>query len=501
MNPLILSDMFGNFGALLHQVVLVVWACILLIVDLFIPKRRKGLTALLAVLGLLTAIVVVIIRAAHLETAFNGMITLDGYAVFLNVLFLVAGILAIALAYDYLKQKGIERGEYYILLLFSIAGMVLMAQASDLIIVFLGLELLSIPLYVLAGFAVPRVESEEAALKYFLLGTFSTGIFVYGTALTFGATGTTSFSGIISTVTGNQANLGLLLVGAAFILISLGFKVAAVPFHMWTPDVYHGAPTSVTAFMSVGAKAAGFAALVRIFALAFPSQTTSLVPVLWILAAITMILGNLVAIAQSNIKRLLAYSSIAHAGYMLMALVSIGNDSLTLDAVASILVYLVAYTLTSFTAWAVVIAVETGGLVSAPGNKNSIDQFAGLGSKSPLLAAAMVVAMLSFTGIPPTLGFLGKFFVFRTALAGGFTWLAIIGVLTSLISAYYYLRVVAIMYMRPAVQDESEIIASPQPRLLWLNVAAGVTALGTILLSIFASPLFRWATQAVMKLF
>jgi NADH-quinone oxidoreductase subunit N len=382
----------------------------------------------------------------------------------------------------------LERGEYYILLMFSISGMMLMATAADLIVVFLALELLSIPLYVLAGFAVPRPESEEAGLKYFLLGSFSTGIFVYGTALIYGATATTSIPGIVAAITAGSAQPTLLVVGAAMILIGLGFKVAIVPFHMWTPDVYQGAPTSVTAFMSVGAKAAGFAALLRFFVLAFPDLSVDLAPVMWALAAVTMILGNVVAIAQTNIKRLLAYSSIAQAGYIFMALTCYNNPQVSADAVASALFYLAAYTFTSFTAWAVVIMLE-----HAEGRGLNLDDYAGLGRKYPLLGFAMTVAMLSFIGVPPTLGFVGKFYLFSTVIKGGYIGLALIGLLTSLVSAYYYLRVVVIMYMRtgePRVTRE---------RLLYYMTV--VTAAATVLLSIFSAPLFAWASQAVLKIF
>jgi NADH-quinone oxidoreductase subunit N len=380
---------------------------------------------------------------------------------------------------------GLDRGEYYPLLLLSISGMMLMSMAADLIIIFLALELLSIPLYVLSGFARPRQDSEEAALKYFLLGAFSTGFVVYGVALVFGATGTTSMAGIVTAINNDAAQLFLLLVGAALLLIGLGFKVAAVPFHMWTPDVYHGAPTSVVGFMSVGAKAGGFAALLRVFFTTFPSLSIDLAPVIWALSAATMILGNIVAIAQSNIKRMLAYSSIAHAGYILMALVPFGQEWAASVGVASALVYLIAYAVTSFAAWSVVIALE-----KAEGQGLQLDDYAGLGRKYPFLAAVMTVAMLSFIGVPPTLGFVGKFYLFRTTLEAGYIGLALIGVITSLISAYYYLRVVMIMYMR-----EGEPVARNE---MWLNLAAGFAALATLLLIIFADSLFHWASRAVL---
>ena len=474
--------------AILPLIVLVTWTILLIVADLFIPRERKWLTALLAACGLLLCMGLTIAQIGGPAVAFNGMVVVDGFAVFLSVLFLGSGLVAIALAHDYLRRMEIDRSEYYFLLLFSISGMLLMAIAADLILVFMALELLSIPLYVMAGFARPRLDSEEAALKYFLLGAFSGGFVVYGVALVFGATATTSLGGVVAAVNDGTANLAVLLVGAALILVGFGFKVAVVPFHMWTPDVYQGSPSAVTAFMSVGAKAAGFAALLRVFVTAFPSLAQDIVPVLWVLSVLTMILGNVVAIAQNNIKRLLAYSSIAQAGYILAALVPYANGVVSSDAVASALFYLLAYTLTSFGAWAVVIALE-----KAEGKGLELQDYAGLGRKYPALAAAMTVFMLSFIGVPPTLGFVGKFYLFRTVIEGGYVGLALIGVLTSLVSAYYYLRVVVIMYMwdgDPEVRKET-----------WLNITTIGAAVATVLLTIFSTPLLRWASQAIMRTF
>jgi NADH-quinone oxidoreductase subunit N len=406
-----------------------------------------------------------------------------------NALLLVSGLLGIALAYGYIKRMGIERGEYYTLLLFSVTGMMLMAQAADLIIVFLALELLSIPLYVLAAFARPKVASEEAGLKYFLLGAFSTGFVVYGIALIFGATGATNLYAIVESASNGTSGL-LLTIGAALVLVGFGFKVAAVPFHMWTPDVYQGAPTAVTAFMSSGAKIAGFAALLRVFATGFPSLAADMTDILWALAAVTMIVGNVVAISQTDIKRLLAYSSIAHAGYILMAFVPYGNPDpkIASTAIAAGLFYLVAYAVTNFGAWGVVIALE-----SKEGKGLAIEDYAGLAKKHPALAAAMTVFILSFIGFPPTLGMVGKFYLFRSVIDGGFIWLAIIGVVTSLISAFYYLRVVVNMYMKdgePATENET-----------WLGLATGGAALATVIVSLVPHFLFAWAYGAVLKLF
>jgi NADH-quinone oxidoreductase subunit N len=477
----------SDYSTIAPLILLTVWACVLLLVDLFIPKERKGITALLSVLGLALTLGFTLAQIGQGYAAFNGMVVIDGFAVFVNALLLISGLLGIALAYGYVKRMGLERGEYYTLLLFSVTGMMLMAQAADLIMVFLALELLSIPLYVLAAFARPRVESEEAGLKYFLLGAFATGFVVYGTALVFGATGSTNLAAIIGRAAPGSENLLLLSIGAALILVGFGFKVAAVPFHMWTPDVYQGAPSAVTAFMSSGAKIAGFAALLRVFATAFPSISVDMTGILWALAALTMILGNVIAIAQTNIKRLLAYSSIAHAGYILMAFVPYGNPEVAPDSIAAGLFYLVAYAVTNFGAWGVVIALE-----KSEGRGLEIADYAGLARKHPALAAAMTVFMLSLIGLPPTLGLVGKVYLFRAVIEGGFYGLAIIGVLTSLISAYYYLRVVVTMYMRDGAPETE--------REPWLDLTTIGTAVATVVISLVPQVLFAWASSAVLFL-
>jgi NADH-quinone oxidoreductase subunit N len=483
-----MSSIDYSISAILPLTLLTVWACALLFVDLFIPKERKGLTALLAAFGLALTLGFTLPQSGVQATGFQGMVVLDGFSTFVNALLLISGILGVALAYGYVKRMGLERGEYYTLLLFSVTGMMLMAQAGDLIVVFLALELLSIPLYVLSAFARPKVESEEAGLKYFLLGAFATGFIVYGTALVFGATGTTNLMKIVGAASNGTTNLLLLSIGAALILVGLGFKVAVVPFHMWTPDVYQGAPSAVTAFMSAGAKIAGFAALLRVFATAFPSIAANMTGVFWAMSALTMILGNLIAIAQTNIKRLLAYSSIAHAGYILMAFVPYGKPDVAPVSIAAGLFYLVAYAITNFGAWGVVIALE-----KETGKGLELSDYAGLAKRHPLYAAAMAIFMLSLIGLPPTIGLVGKFYLFRAVIAGGFPGLAIIGVLTSLISAYYYLRVVVIMYMRegePETEHES-----------FLDLTTIVTAVATVVISLAPQFLFAWASNAVLKLF
>ncbi len=478
-----------DFSTILPVTLLAAWASLLLLADLFLPRERKGWTTLLAALGLaLTMGITLAQSGSEAAPGFGGMVVRDGFSTFLNALFLLTGLLGVAVSYGYNHRMGIARGEYYPLLLFSVVGMMLMAQAADLIVVFLALELLSIPLYVMAAFAYPKPQSEEAGLKYFLLGAFASGFVVYGIALAFGATGSTDLSQILASVSTGAADLPLLTAGAGLILVGFGFKVAAVPFHIWTPDVYQGAPTSVTAFMAAGAKAAGFAALLRVFGMAFPALAADLAPVMAILAALTMILGNVAAVAQTDIKRMLAYSSIAQAGYILMAFASFGDESARTMAVAGGLFYLAAYTLASFGSWGVVIALE-----KAEDKGLQIADYAGLGRKYPLLGVAMAVFMLSLIGLPPTLGLVGKIYLFRAAIEGGLVWLAVVGALTSLLSAFYYLRVVVNMFMREG---------DPQvERDWWLEFAIGATAVVTVVVSLWPFPLFDWAAQAVMKLF
>ncbi len=478
---------FSDFATLLPEVALVVWASALLLVDLWIPKARKGWAAFLAVLGLALTFGFAVAQGGGAGAGFHGMVVSDGFATFLEALLALSGALGVLLAYDYLKRQGMVRGEYYTLLLFSVAGMMLMAKAADLMVIFLALELLSIPLYVLTAFARPREVGEEAALKYFLLGAFAAAFFVYGIALVYGATQSTQIAGIAAAVDTGRANLALLALGGGLLLVGLGFKVAAVPFHMWTPDVYEGAPSPLTSFMAVGAKVAGFAALLRVLVLAFPTLGSRLAPIVWALALLTMVVGNLAALAQQNIKRMLAYSSIAHAGYMLVAVVAFADAKAAPAAVAAVLFYLLAYAVTNFGAWAVVVAVE-----HAEGEGLNIADYAGLGRKHPWLALAMTVFMLSFAGIPPTVGFVGKFYLFRAALDAGYVGLAIVGVLASVVSVYYYMRVVTTMYMRAG---EAEARGDA-----WLNLGVALTALATVFLGIVVAPVFQWAVRAVLKL-
>ncbi|HEC22457.1 MAG TPA: NADH-quinone oxidoreductase subunit N [Chloroflexi bacterium] len=488
-----------NLAASLPVLILAGWACLLTAIDLFISPERKHWTAWLAVLGLLASGVALGFEAVAYSqrgavSAFGDMAVVDGFALFLQGVFLLSAFLGILLALNYLPRHNIERGEYYTLLLFTTSGMMLMAMAADLIVVFLALELLSLPLYVLSGFAHPRLDSEEAAMKYFLLGAFASGFLVYGIALTYGGAGTTLLSGVVEALVGGgpAPNPVLAIVGMGLILVGLGFKVAAVPFHMWTPDVYQGAPTPVTAFMSVGAKAGGFAALLRVFLIAFPATGDTWGVVIAIIAALTMILGNVVAISQSNVKRMLAYSSIAHAGYVLVAVAAARYPEVEPLAVSAAVFYLLTYAVTNLGAFAIVIALERD-----DGTGVEVEDFAGLAKTRPWLAIAMTLFMLSLTGIPPSAGMVGKFFVFQAAVQASvgdplILTVTIIGVLTSVISAFYYLRIPVMMYFR-----DGEGQANVQPAL---GVALALTALATFLLGVVPAPFLQMARHALLTL-
>lgn len=463
--------------------VLVIGAGLLLLVEAFLPVKKEFVAGLAAII-FLSLFIYSFFPSPDLA-GFGGMIIQDPFSKFLNSLFLLIGLLGSIVAFGYNRRAGINKGEYYILLMFSIAGMMLMAQATDLIITFLALELLSIPLYILAAFKRDDLNSEEAGLKYFLLGSYASGFVVFGIALVFGSTGSTGFAAISTSILADKANTPLLLAGGGLLLAGFGFKVASVPFHMWTPDVYQGAPTSVTNFMAAGAKVAGFAALFRVLVTLYPSMAVDLMPILAVLSALTMIVGNIVAISQKNIKRLLAYSSIAQAGYIMMAFVPFGDPEIQKVAISAGLFYLVAYTITSFGSWGVVMMLE-----KSDGSGLEIEDYAGLGKNNPVLAAAMTIFMLSLTGLPPTLGLIGKIYLFRAVVEGNLIWLAIIGVLTSLISAFYYLRVIVVMYMKDGAPELN--------RDTWLKWTVIACAVAVVLFSLFPQALFDLATQAVV---
>ncbi len=460
---------------------------LLMILDLILSEdRARRLAPVLTMVGLFGGLISSVVlwnsgRAAFSVAGGYPMLVADNFAIALNVIFALTGILTVLLSVNYLRRTGHDRPEFYMLMMFSLSGMMLMGMANDLILIFLALELLSIPLYILAGFAWPRPESEESAMKYFVLGAFSSAIFIYGVALIYGATGTTALPGVVAAAAGGASML--LMAGAAMMLVGFGFKIAAAPFHMWTPDVYEGAPTVVTAFMSVGAKVGGFAALLRILIVALPTLGDSWTIALSALATLTLIVGNLLAIMQPNIKRMLGYSSIAHAGYILIAVAASFNNP---DGISAALFYMLAYTFTNLGAFAVAVAVER-----KEGEGVMLDDYKGLAKRYPWMAICMAFFMLSLTGIPPTGGFAAKFYVFSTAIEAGLVWLTLVGVVTSVISAYYYLRVVFLMYM---FEGEGEMVLKPA-----LVSAVVIAAVATLLLGILPGTWFDLARQAVFQ--
>ena len=460
-----------DYLSILPMVILVVAGMIVLMADLVLKPDQKPLTAWLALIGFVAAGAASLAIMDQRGLGFHDMIALDPYAQVLGLVAITAGAFTVLTSFNYIRDRGFGRSEYYALLLFSVSGMVMMAAANNLIIVFVALELLSIPLYVLAGFARPNLQSEEAAIKYFLLGAFASGFLLFGVALMYGALGTTDLAKIAALLQSGQAVASpLLLLGAGFVLVGLGFKVAAVPFHMWTPDVYEGAPTPITGFMSVGAKAAGFAALLRVFSYSLGAIQSDWVTIVAILSALTMIVGNIVAISQTNLKRMLAYSSIAHAGYILMGVAS-GNQT----GVAGALFYLIAYTFTNVGAFAILTA-----MAKQTGEDQTFPTYRGLYRRSPGLALMMMIFMLSLTGIPLTGGFIGKYYLFLSAIQANLIWLAVIGVLTSLVSAYFYLRVIVDMFMRDAEPGREVTPVNYRP----LNFTVNASALIVIVLGI-----------------
>lgn len=475
-----------DFSVVLQLLIVAGWGAALLLIDLFIPIGQKRLTAYLAVAGLIASAVVGALSWNTGRSTFGGMITLDNYAITLNWIYAIIGVIAIVIAVEYLPRHGIERGEYYPLILFAITGMMLLGQGTDLIVLFLGLEMLSLCLYILVGFAYPRLSSEEAAMKYLLIGAFAAGFLVFGIALLYGATGSSSLAEINAALVTNQGmqaeSRTFLLAGAALIIVGFGYKISMAPFHMWTPDVYEGAPTPVTAFMSVGAKVAGFAALTRFLLLALPSEQAIWVPIVGALAVVTMLVGNISAVAQTNVKRMLAYSSIGQAGYMLLGTLA-GSDR----GIEALLFYMLSYALTNLGAFAVLIALEQKGEAAW-----DLADLAGLWTRRPWLAAAMAICMLSLAGVPLTAGFFAKLYVFSAAWEAGQGTLAIVGIVTSVIAAFFYLRIISQMFMR---EPSREAVVSAGPEL---NLGLVMAVVGVIVFGLLPTPVIELVQQSVL---
>lgn len=465
-----------NLSVISPALIVAVTAIIVLLGELVTPPDRKRWLGYLSTAGLVVAAVAAFGLWGTHASGFSGMVVADNFGLFLTLTIALGAALSILLSIPFIHAHEIDQGEYYVLLLASVAGMIVMATATDLIVIFLGLELLSLPLYILAAFQREDTRSLEAGIKYFLLGAFSSAFFLYGIALVFGASGTTNLAKINASLlvpdVAYGANVGspLLSIGVGLLMVGFAFKVALVPFHWWTPDVYDGAPTTVTAFMSVAVKAAAFGAFFRTFQFALPALALDWRAVAAVLAVLTMTLGNVAALLQSNVKRMLAYSSIAHAGYILIALVA-----MSANGVSSALFYLLAYTVTNLGAFGAVIALSDGAR-----ERLEIGDFAGAAREHPLVALVLTICLLSLAGFPPFAGFVGKFLIFSAAVENGLAWLAIIGVLNSLVSVYFYLRPVVQMYMSEPAEGWGGIRVAPLVAIVLLIAVIGVIALGVL---------------------
>ncbi len=451
------------------EIAILATAVIILIIDLFVSKHRSLVITGVSFIGVIVALLLAFANSPIMKTGFNNSVASDPIGFYFKIIFCLGTLLTIFISSTYVNRELKSTGEYYFLVFIATFGMMVMATSLDLITIFLGLEVMSIPLYVLAGIHRDRPRSREAAMKYFLLGAFSSGFLLYGITLIFGAYGTTNLITLSQRFEFGYAYSEILsLAGLVLVLIGIGFKVGMAPFHMWIPDVYEGAPAPVTAFMSAGPKAAGFAALFRIVTLYAPTVSDNFTTILWILAAVTMTWGNILAISQQNIKRMLAYSSIAHAGYILVALTAGGANGISAG-----IFYLLVYTLMNIGAFAIIV------LLAGKGEKfDNIKDYAGLGIKYPFAGFAMTIFMLSLSGIPATAGFIGKYKIFISAIDSGFVWLAIIGIINSLISVWYYFGVIVTMFMKPETDAKIEMTMSPSLMIVILVSVIGILALG-----------------------
>ncbi|MFZ0279573.1 MAG: NADH-quinone oxidoreductase subunit N [Candidatus Sulfotelmatobacter sp.] len=472
----------ADYVRILPEIVLSLFGMIVMLLEPLLDEETgQKLLGLIAFLGALAGLGATWFMAQSPGLAFWNMVKVDGFSVFFHVLVIAIAAVAILSSYEYLAVQRIRAGEYYALILFGVVGMALMSSAIELVLIFIALEISSISSYVLAGFRRHEAASAESSLKYFLLGSFATAFFLYGVALMFGATSSTNIDQIGSTLRAGPVPL-LAFVAVAFMFVGLGFKVAAAPFHIWTPDVYEGAPAPVVGFMSTAPKAAAFAVLLRVV---FVIDVHGLVWVIWLAAALSMTLGNMGALVQDNVKRLLAYSSIAHAGYLLVAFAA--APALGISAA---MFYTAAYAAMNLGAFAIVSHFANAGERYV-----TLEDYEGLGRSSPLLAAALTIFLLSLIGIPMTGGFFAKFYVFSAAVKANLIWLTIIGVLNSGVGAYYYLRIIVMMYMR---ESRKEVPVTRVPFALGLALACCLVA--TFYFGLFPNRVLQFAQGSAQQL-
>ena len=473
----------SDFYYILPELVLTAGALVVLIADVLLPRERRSALSwvTLAAIGATLASLLPF-TSTHVEVA-HGLLAVDRFALFFKIVFLVAAAITVLMSVRYLAIEGASPGEYYFLILCATLGMMVMAGGIDLITIFIGLETMAVSFYILAGFIKPNQRSNEAAVKYFLLGAFSLGILLYGMSPMYGLSGTTNLR-VMATSFGAMAGDSRLALAVILVVAGVGFRIAAVPFHMWAPDVYEGAPTPVTAFLSVGSKAASFAMLIRIFVEGLPSASEDWRLLFWVLSIATMTVGNFAAVTQTNVKRMLAYSSIAHAGYVLIGIVAGTSRGIT-----ATLIYLMVYSFMQLGAFAVVVMLRRADVVG-----DELKDFSGLASRNPFAAFAMLLFMLSLGGIPPTAGFMGKFWLFSAAIDAHYYWLALIGVLNSAVSLYYYIRIVVFMYVKKETLG-SEPTTSPT-----LAVVLAVAVAATLVLGVYPQLLFNVAAASARTL-
>ncbi len=484
-----------DFHALAPEIVLVGGLVAVLLLDLVLPDRSKWTTSTLSALVLIGALVPILTLAqsASVRSLADGAYVVDDFALVMKGLLLVAGVIVVLMSVNYVEEGDYYQGEYYFLLLCSLLGMVAMASARDLILIFVALETLSIPAYLLAGWRKRDLKSNEASLKYYLLGVVASGLMLYGMSLIYGATGETNIFKISEALSQTSTDLDrLVAVGVVLSLLGFAFKVSAVPFHQWAPDTYEGAPTPITAFLSVASKTAGFVALLELSFVAFGGRTESWGPLMWVLAALTMTVGNLIALRQTNVVRMLAYSSVAQAGYMLVPFAVAGNDSVAGESsMAAVAVYVLAYAFMNLGAFAVVIAV------ARKTRSGEIASFGGLFEYAPGLAVLMTLFLAALIGIPPTVGFVGKLWIMRAIFESASPAAVAIGVILAVntaIAAYYYLSVAREMWMRPVPDGDRTPVRIPQT----LGAALAITGVGTLLLGIIPQLLGRLGDASVL---
>ncbi len=486
----------SDLVAILPELIVIGAACLVFALDPLTPPSRKDWLAWFSVAALAACAYLTVSRMDTSVSAFSNLVILDPFAGFWKLLLYGVTGFTILLSLAYLKAERLNLGEYYGFILLSLVGMMVMVSAADLLTIYLGMELMSLSLYVLAGFKRFEARSLEAAAKYFVLGAFSSGMMLYGISLLYGASGSTRLSAIAVAVTTRGLDDPMLTLAMILLIVGFGFKIAAVPFHMWTPDVYEGSPTSVTAFMAVASKAASFAAFLRVFLEGLGGLKANWYVLFLILCLATLALGNVVAIVQTNIKRMLAYSSIANAGYALIGVVVSGyvpaDRAAQAFGLSSVMLYLTIYAFMTLGAFAVIAMLRKGGVEG-----DEIKDYAGLAKRQPVAAFLMLAFMASLAGIPPTAGFIGKFYLFMAAVKADLAWLAVVGVLFAAVSAYYYLRVVMVMYMQEpeAAGVESRLMTSPV-----LAVALACAFAGVLVFGLYPNPLVSFATQAILVL-